>query len=124
MFHPAWLIPASILLIVFLGAYLRFVLALPLGLRRSMITAGVIYIAGAVGMELVGGVYASTNGFRTLPYALITTVEEVLEMLGIVLLIHALVGQFATQESLVIRVGDSHGHGVAQGRVFSETRTS
>jgi hypothetical protein len=47
-------------------------------------------VGGALGMELVGGKYVSLYGAQNLGFAMITTVEEVGEMLGIVIFIYAL----------------------------------
>ena len=45
---------------------------------------------GAIGFELIGGLQADVHGSKNLTYALITTTEELLEMLGIALFIYAL----------------------------------
>ena len=45
-------------------------------------SAAVVYVAGALGVEALGGMYAETHGQRNLVYGLITTVEETLEMAG------------------------------------------
>ena len=41
-------------------------------------------------MEMVGGAYADLEGQQNLVYALLTVVEEVLEMGGMILLLRAL----------------------------------
>ena len=86
----AWVIPASAALMAFLAGYARFVLALPSDSRRRLIGAGVVYVTGALGGDLVGGWYWDTYGGDTVGYGLITTVEELLEMIGLVLLVYAL----------------------------------
>ena len=52
--------------------------------------AGGLYIGGALGMEMIGGYYTDFYGKNNLTYALITCLEEVLEMTGIVVFIHGL----------------------------------
>ncbi len=47
-------------------------------------------MAGAGVVELLGGDYAFLHGREGLVYALVTTVEEICEMLGIVIFIYAL----------------------------------
>ena len=42
-------------------------------------------------MELLGGYLASTTGMENVSYAIVATIEESLEMLGIVVFIHALI---------------------------------
>lgn len=94
-FYLSWVIPAAVLLVVFFFAFLKFLQRLPKRIRYSLIAAGAIYIAGAVGMEMVGGNYLYVTGdlpsrvvdFR---YVLITTFEEFLEMTGILIFIHTL----------------------------------
>jgi hypothetical protein len=53
-------------------------------------SAGIIFVAGAVGMEMVGGRYVFYNGKEELQYALMVTLEELLEMTGIIIFIYAL----------------------------------
>lgn len=91
VFHFAWVIPAMALLIVFAVAYFRFVMQLTMKYRILFVVAGTAFVAGAVGMEMVGARYfAAVHGRRDLIYLAITTVEEALEMGGIILFIHAL----------------------------------
>jgi len=86
----AWVIPYSALLVLFLAFYFRFLQNLP---KKSMVLfllSGTIYISGAIGFELIGGLRAESHGFNNLVYSLITTTEELLEMLGIALFIYSL----------------------------------
>ena len=52
--------------------------------------AATLYIGGAIGVELIGGRFAELHGKRNLTYHLLTTVEESLEMGGVILFIWAL----------------------------------
>ena len=45
---------------------------------------------GAIGVELIGGRYLELHGVENLTYAMITTVEESLEMAGVIIFIWAL----------------------------------
>jgi hypothetical protein len=63
---------------------------LPAQTRRAFVLAGAIYIGGALGMEMIDGLYASLYGEKNLTYAFLTTIEETLEMLGIVVFLHTL----------------------------------
>jgi hypothetical protein len=89
IFYFAWVIPGIVLLLLFLIAYARFFWALDGRWKRLFAAAGAIYVAGGLGMELVGGGYASQYGQQTGVYAVISTIEEVLEMGGIAVLIYA-----------------------------------
>lgn len=87
----AWVIPYSIALIIFLLIYLKFILKLPSRIRLLFIVAGLIYVTGAIALESVGGLYRSSYGEqRSIIYAGISTLEQLLEMIGILVFIYAL----------------------------------
>lgn len=52
--------------------------------------AGTIYILGAVGFEMIGGVVIHYFKANSQPFFWAYTIEESLEMLGIILFIYAL----------------------------------
>ncbi len=82
----AWVLPAILLAAVVGLYYLRFLAALPRRVQVPLIAAGVIYLSGALGMEMVGGVLADGGNQDALPYGLVTTLEELLELVGLSLL--------------------------------------
>ncbi len=86
----AWVIPGVVAVALVGLAYLGFVWRLPLQVRWKVVVAGATYLSGVVGMELVGGAWADSRGKENLGYGLITTTEELLEMLGLSLFIYAL----------------------------------
>jgi hypothetical protein len=87
----AWVIPYSILLFIIILLYYRFIFSLPPPVGRLFIVAGLVYIGGALGFELIGGYYFDLNGARkVLLYEIITMVEESLEIAGILIFIYAL----------------------------------
>jgi hypothetical protein len=90
MLYFAWVVPGMLFVAAFGLSYLRFLFTLPRQVRVLLIAAGVVYLSGAVGMELVGGVYADGGNQDTLGYGLVTTVEELLEMVGLSLLTYTL----------------------------------
>jgi hypothetical protein len=58
--------------------------------RHRFATSAVVYLSGAIGMELIGGwVFESLAEQRNLTYDLITSVEETLEFVGLILLVRA-----------------------------------
>lgn len=85
-----WVVPAAIFLAIFGLYYLKFIAHLPVKFKKLFLMAGVVYVGGALGMELLGGYEASVNGIDSMIYKILATIEEVLEMLGIVIFIHAL----------------------------------
>ena len=86
----AWLIVFVPLLILFALLYLRFLFHLPPRIRNLFILAGVCYVGGAVVVEAISANRYSLDGGVSLPYLTIGTVEELLEMWGVVLFIYAL----------------------------------
>ena len=109
MLHFAWIIPGSIFVVVFALIFIPFLRQLP---RRTMIlfvAAGALFVGGAIGVEALGGNYigyiadADPASFRAdehpedLIYSLFYTVEEIMEMLGVVLFIYALLDYIRNQ---------------------------
>jgi hypothetical protein len=90
VFYYAWVVPGTAMLLVMGIVYLRFVLHLSHSTRNGLIRAAAVYVGGAIGMEMVGSYYASTISTSSVRYALAALVEETMEMLGVVLLIHTL----------------------------------
>lgn len=91
-----WVVPAFFLLILFLIAFRKFILSLPWKIKILFITAGAMYVTGALGMELIGGYIADTYGYNTV-YGIASSIEEILEMLGIVVFIHGLLTYIQSQ---------------------------
>jgi hypothetical protein len=89
-FYFAWVIP-GIIIVIGLALYFRkFLLGLPGDTRRRFIIAAGLYLGGAIGIELIGGRYAELNPARDFTYSMIVTLEEGLEMSGIILFIWSL----------------------------------
>jgi hypothetical protein len=89
-FYFAWIVPFGFLVAIFLFSYTKFLFHLPVSTKKMFVAACALYIGGAMGMEIPGGYLASTTGMQTVPYLIVITLEESLEMLGIVVFIHAL----------------------------------
>jgi len=90
IFYFAWVIPGAIFAGICLLSFLSFLKALPAKTRRLFLTAGTTFVGGALGMEMLGGLYANLYGQSNMMYAIITSTEEFFEMLGIVIFIYAL----------------------------------
>lgn len=88
--HSMWVIPGTIFVVWFLKRYWKFSRHLPLKSQQHFILAAGVYIGGALLMEMVGSYVAEAQGQQHLLYALITTAEETMEMLGIIILIYGL----------------------------------
>lgn len=88
--HFSWVVPAIFLVLGFAIYFIRFVFRLPPSTRRAVFIAATLYLGGAIGMELIGGLYVATHGFGTPVYIILTTIEESLEITGVIVFIYAL----------------------------------
>jgi hypothetical protein len=89
-FLYGWVIPAIVFLSILGLSYWKFLAHLPPQTRRRFVLAGVIYVGGALGLEMVEGVYATRWGDATGGYAALVAIEETMEMSGAALFIGAL----------------------------------
>lgn len=95
VFYFPWTIPGMALVFV-LGLYfLRFLWELPARTRFIFVLAATLYIGGAIGVELIGSRHAELYGFENWAYSMIVTVEEGLEMAGLIVFIGALLNYCA-----------------------------
>lgn len=92
----AWVVPYAAALVVFVAIYVRFLMLLPRRTARLFVGAGTLYVGGALGLEMVGGWLAATQGTLTVAYVVAQSVEEILEMAGIVVFLYA-VARYAEQ---------------------------
>jgi hypothetical protein len=102
----AWTIPALVVLILLMPFFIWFLAGLPGRFRILLVAAAVVYVGGAVGMELLtdflvdmrGGVQDLTRSENVARIVVLPHFEELLEMFGIVLFVYALLrylGEFA-----------------------------
>ncbi len=123
IFYFAWVIPGIALILVLTLLFVRFLLGLPAKTRLAFLMAVILYVGGSIGVELIGGAYAELHGQQNFTYSMIATVEESLEMAGLIIFIWALLVYFADNYKEVRfrfdgdyvnsggkhgRIGDSH----------------
>jgi hypothetical protein len=77
-----WVIPAAVIVVALVIAFVPFIRALHPRTRTRLIIAGLIYVGGALVMELPLGWWTEHHGMDSLGYALIDWVEETMEMVG------------------------------------------
>jgi len=87
-----WAIPAAIMAVGIGIAFIPFLLHLPSGTALRFVVAGALYLTGAVGIEIIGNEMVGDRLSDTLGYKMATLAEESLEMVGLILFIHALLG--------------------------------
>jgi hypothetical protein len=85
-----WIIPFGVLVLIFIGLYSKFVFSLPKKIKILFVTAASIFLFGSLGMEAIGGFQADEVGMGNFLYSMIVTLEESLEMIGILVFIYAL----------------------------------
>ena len=90
-----WVIPAAILVSIFVLSDWRFLARLRWMTRCRFIRAGAVFVGGAMGIELILGYWTDLHGSHNLGYAIIDWVEESMEMVGAGLFLSALVGVLA-----------------------------
>jgi hypothetical protein len=87
--YYTWIVPFGLLVLIFIGLYSRFVFSLPKKIKILFITAGSIFLFGSLGMEAIGGFWDEL-GTSNFLYSMIFTLEESLEMIGVLVFIYAL----------------------------------
>lgn len=88
--YHAWIVPAAVIVLILLIVFFRFLLGLPRHTKRMFLIGGFLYVFGALGLEAVQGNYKSGGLSEDFNYQLIVSVEETLEMFGIIIFIHAI----------------------------------
>jgi len=83
--YYAWVV-VGVPIVLVLGGFLR---DLPRPAGQHFVLAAAVYLSGAIGCELLGGRQAEQHGRENWTYTLISTGEETLEMLGIIIFIWA-----------------------------------
>ncbi len=87
-----WAIPGGILALGIGFAFVPFLLRLPRRTALLFVLAGALYLAGGAGMEVYGNELVRQRLRDTLQYKLASLVEEGLEIGGVLLFLHALLG--------------------------------
>jgi hypothetical protein len=115
--YHIWVVPGAAVVLVFVLAYLRFLIRLPQETRRLFLVAGTLFVLGALGLEILtariiyefGGIESWRENAGAIPQiiaGIITSIEELLEMLGIVVFVYALLSYIRSyMKGLTIRVG-------------------
>jgi hypothetical protein len=93
----AWVLGGVLFALIVFLLFWHFLQHLPLTTKALFLIAGAMYIAGAIGLEAVGGQYLARHGGNTLTYSMMVAVEEGLEMFGVVVFLYALMLYMAAQ---------------------------
>ncbi len=90
LFAFKWVIAGIGFVLVFGALYFVFFLHLENKYKILFLSAAMLFFGGAIGFEVIGGRFANYNDTRNFIFHAITTIEEMLELVGISLLVYAL----------------------------------
>ena len=85
-----WIIPISIITFIIVLVFYRFWHRLPVKTKLNILIAAIIYVGGAIGVELIEGFVVDKHGEDSLLVNLVCSIQESMEMFGTIIFIHAL----------------------------------
>jgi hypothetical protein len=88
--YYAWVVPAAVILLGVMILYARWFLHLPVRTQRLMALSGILFVGGSMGLEMAGGFMASRGEIQSWLYIATATLEETLEMCGVLAWIYSL----------------------------------
>jgi len=101
LYYP-WFISYGIFVVILAIIYSRFFWNMPKKLFYSFVLSAVIFISGAIGFDILGANEASHHGEETILYCVYYTIEESLEMFGLIYLISILLNILESDNSMVL----------------------
>lgn len=108
IFYYGWVIPAAFVVAAFALSYSRFLFHLPMSTRVKVALAGALYVGGALGVELVLGLWTETHDELNFVWTMIGAVEESMEIMGSSLFLYALleyIGRTTPDLRVAVRSG-------------------
>jgi hypothetical protein len=108
IFHKlGWAIPAAILAALAVVAFYRFWVSLPPATRFPMLLGLAVFAFGAVAVELISIRLGSFCSYNCWSYEVSSNVEEGMQLLGQMILVHGLLSYITSLESppLGVRIG-------------------
>lgn len=107
VFYFAWVLPYGAAALTLGAGLVPFLWRLPARTRWLLIVSGAIYVMGALGLEMLGGLIYETTPNKLAPgWMLFSTFEEVFEMSGQVLFSYAALDYLARALGVVaVRLG-------------------
>ena len=99
----AWVIPYGVAVLLLALVYIPFLKTLPRRTATIFVVSGVLFVGGAVGMELIGGNHYELHGPSNLGYGIIFTLEELLEKVGMATFVFGIL-DYMTRQFGPIRV--------------------
>ena len=91
LFHFVWVIPYGIAVVFFLFYFAKFTFKLPQEIKIFFCLSAALFIGGALGMEMIEGLWVRhAGGMQNLVYSLLASIEEMMEMMGLMIFIYSL----------------------------------
>ena len=106
LLYFAWVVPLILACLVGAIGYLPFMLAQSSAQRRRLLSAAGLFLAGAIGVEMIGGAVVEAEGVGTFAYRTLVTLEEALEMIGMLAFLNFLLHEIGcTVRSCRLHIG-------------------
>jgi signal transduction histidine kinase len=90
IFYYSWVLVGLGAVVLVGMTYFRFLLKLSKRSRTLFVLSAAIFVGGGIGVEMLNGAISERHGSWNLGYALMTGVEELMEMGGISIFLYAL----------------------------------
>ncbi|MBT8113901.1 MAG: hypothetical protein KJP04_00875 [Arenicella sp.] len=101
-----WVIPYVSALFIAGLIYFRFFLTLERPLQVRLMISAALFLSGAVGVEMISANEADQAGTSTLTYSVLYTIEETLEMAGLIFFAHTLLLKLDNiSENISLKIG-------------------
>ncbi len=105
IFHFVWVIPYGIAVVIFGLYFAKFTFNLPKKIKRLFLLSATLYIGGALGMEMLEGLWVRiAGGMQNLVYSLIASTEEMMEIIGLIIFIYSLMIYVTKYKQKIINI--------------------
>ena len=91
----SWVIPGAVIVAIVGALFARFLMRIEPVDRRRFVLAGIVYVGGALAMELPLGWWTERAGDDNLVYGVLDWIEETLELAGVTAFLLALRARLA-----------------------------
>lgn len=95
-----WAEPAAIMLVLLLAAFVPFLMSLRRGLAVLFLVSGLIYVSGAIVVELA----SAHDESDSMVYKMHVAIEEGLEMLGVLLFLFTNLGEMSKDDEVQVGI--------------------
>jgi hypothetical protein len=100
-FLYAWVIPGLVFVALVGIAYLGFLLQLEERVRNQMVLAGMVFVTGALGFEMMEGAFAEFYREHRLVHEIALHIEDTLEFAGVLLFLSALLTYVTSHDRMM-----------------------